>query len=47
MADGFKPTTACQYNIGGAQKDEAGVDFVSPAEVKENMSTGMPNSPQS
>ena len=41
MADSFKPTTARQHNSGGAQKDKAGVGFVSPVEVKENKSAGM------
>ena len=47
MSDGFKPTTDSQHNIGGDQKDKGGVDFVSPAEVKEKRSAGMTKSPQS
>ena len=47
MADSFKPTTAHQHYSGGAQKDKAGVAFVSPAEVKENKSAGIAKSPQS
>ena len=47
MADGFKPTTARQHYSDGEQKDKAGVDFVSPAEVKEKKSAGMAKSPQS
>ena len=47
MADGFKPITACQHCIGGAQKDKAGFDFFSPNEVKEKKIAGMAKSPQS
>ena len=46
MAYGFKPTTARPHNIGGAQKDKAGVDFVSTEEVKEKEISGMSKSPQ-
>ena len=46
MVDSFKPTTACQHYSGGAQKDNAGVVFVSTVEVKEKQSAGMAKSPQ-
>ena len=47
MADVFKLNTARQHYSDGEQKDKAGVDFVSPAEVKEKKSAGMAKSPQS
>ena len=47
ITDGFKPTPDCQHNSGGAQKDKLGVDFVSPAEVKEKRSAGVSKLPQS
>ena len=47
MVEGFKSTTALLHNSGGAQKDKAGVAFVSPEEVKEKRGAGMANSTQS